>query len=867
MDPFDDDRPELTGSLITVEFGKGGRILQLWASDPQLPDEGEDFQFVLPPIDFGEENSDEYLPGTILVGARYNPDEPWVLSKNSSARQPETEEFDPFSSASSVTFEYELPLLEDLRATGRFYEVGAAYPQLVWEVELRNIGRVSIEVGEVGFPLALNNMYDGFGWTDEQLKRLWNSRLHIHKFIGGAASWVFAQRMTATNPGLLVFPGEGTSWEFFNHVPASLNTVHQWEGIPVVYAHSRATIEREQWRHWMNEHTSFILEPGDSKTFQMRFIPCESDKQDGVAHTLAACGRPAVRLLPGAVAPMDVGIALEVSGVVPSRFHLSRDAYKEEDFDDEGSFCFIRPNEPGALRVTFEDDAGLECHVHLMFTEPISRLIQKRADYITRHQVETSPESPLYGAVLLTDIADGRRVNDPAEYAASSGIECSLADVLFLAEKNTAYPVRAQIQAVDRYIKEFLLDEVQNPGDHSVGSVLTPEGGIGAYVGRPLTYPHVFNLYHSMYRVASAYGETAWPARTYLHHAAETVIAMGEYGWRHYVRTVGVLGFARVYEMLEDLRREGMLANADELERFVRFKAEELVKQEYPFAGESVMDTSGFEEVFNAAKFLANDEHLERTARCAFAARSLAPSWWWYGSDKRSWDGADSTPLHAMVDRGEACLGHTTIPNSLIFFQMLDRDYLALSEAYMRMAFGGMVGPWSLVRSDGAASMCYCSDLSSKHAGYNRYTGASGLGYFHYVREVGAYVLPNRSQEYYTFGCHFEVDGNAYVLQPWDGVGRKIVMRQIGAEFRLSFGQFELLRLDQRKRWFEAEVHNPGDKDVETTLTVKGLWGSAVRVNGVESMAQRGVATLRLRLPARSTQLWRGQVVDPLAGL
>ena len=73
MDSFESERTDLTGSLVTLEFGNGGRVTQLWASDPALPDEGEEFQFVLPPIQFGEENSDDYLPGTILIGARIDP--------------------------------------------------------------------------------------------------------------------------------------------------------------------------------------------------------------------------------------------------------------------------------------------------------------------------------------------------------------------------------------------------------------------------------------------------------------------------------------------------------------------------------------------------------------------------------------------------------------------------------------------------------------------------------------------------------------------------------------------------------------------------------------------------------------------------
>ena len=44
MDDFSIDRQELTGALISMEFGTGGRIQQLWASDPSAPDDSEEFQ-------------------------------------------------------------------------------------------------------------------------------------------------------------------------------------------------------------------------------------------------------------------------------------------------------------------------------------------------------------------------------------------------------------------------------------------------------------------------------------------------------------------------------------------------------------------------------------------------------------------------------------------------------------------------------------------------------------------------------------------------------------------------------------------------------------------------------------------------------
>lgn len=861
MDPFGDDHTELTGSLITLEFGPGGRITQMWATDPALPEEGEEFQFILPPLAFGEESAEDLFPGTILIGARTDPQAPWILSRNGHAQIVDALD-DDRPDDGGVTFEYDFPLLPEIQATGRFYEVPGEVPQIVWDLTIRNRGRIALEIGELGFPLALNTFYDGFGWSDEQLSRLWTSRLYVHKFIGGAASWLFAQRMTSEPPGLLIFPGDDTGWEFFAHVASSLNTPHQWEGIPVVYVYSRAAVEREGWRSWSNEHTSLILEPGDQRTFQMRFVPTDRDKQDGVNQALAACGRPAIKLLPGAVAPVDVGIAVEVQGATPTRFFVSRDATIETDSDEDGGFCFVQPREQGPLRLSFEDTQGRLSHVHLMFTEPLETLIRKRARFIVDHQVVSHPGHSLDAAIVLTNCATMETVTDPSEYLGASGIECSLADALYLAEKNTLYPERREIGVLDDYIDKFLLQAVQNPGDLSVGSVLADGTGVGQYAGRPLTYPDVFSLYHAMFRIARSYGATRRTAADYLVLATGTVESMFRYGWRHYVLTVGILGYARVYDLLRDLDREGLTDMASRIRGQVEAKARTMVKQRYPYAGESVMDTSGFEEVFHAALFLNDDEHLERTMRCAYAARSLAPSWWWYGSDKRSWDGADSTPMKALADRGEACLAHTTIPNSAMFFAQLDRDYLAIPEAYMRLAFGGMLGPWALVRSDGAASMCFCPDLSSKHFGYNAYTGASGLGYTHYLQSTGSYVLPNRSQGLFTFGCHFDQDDRRYRVRPWDGVGRRVVLRQIGARVAVEFGRIEEVDLDLRKRWVEVSVVNPADQRLTTSLILEGLWGRRVKCGATVAEAVDGEFHLPIELPANSSVRFRVEVVS-----
>ena len=846
MDDYPLERPELNGALMSMEFGPGGRIQQLWASDPNLPEEGEEFQFVLAPIVFGEEYAEDYYPGTVLIGARTDPEEPWVLARNTDAELLPNDD-DP----GIVEFEYELSLLPEIRATGRFYEQAGPIPQLVWDVRIANRGKQSIEIGELAFPFALNNLYEGFGRTEKSGKNIWNDRVIVHKFVGGAASHLFAQRLTADPPGLVIFPGDETSWEFFSHVPSSLNTPFIWEGIPVVYVYSKASVEREGWDNWANEHTSLILEPGDSRLFQTRFVPADRDKFDGVAQTLAAVGHPTIKILTAAVSPADVGIAVEVGGTTPTRFMTSREARLETDSDEEGGFCFVKPKEPGPMRLTFEDTRGRTSHAHLMFTEPLESLIRKRAAWIVENQVHDEPGSSLHGAILVANNRTGARMASPEEFNGPFSIEGGLGDALFLAEKNAVYPEPRELEVLDAFIEGFLRDDLQNPADDTVGSAFADSHAVALNYARPHVYPLVFNFYHAMYRAARV-AKTHHEPREYLDFAYRTALAMVRHGIPRQGKGVGFPGYSRVFELLGDLAAEGMNEAVERLMPFVSVRAEDLLRKRFPYGYENVLDTSAFEEAFTAARYLNDDDHQERAMRCAYAVRSLAPSWWWYGSDSRQWDDVEHGPLPVPFDRGEMCLGYTGPENSLMFFETLDRDYAALPEQYMRMAFGGLLGVWALVQPDGSGSMAYCPDPASKLYGFSPLTGDLGMALFHYLRAAGAYVLPSRSYGVFTFGCHFEIAEDHYVVRPWDGVGRRVVLRQVNAEFLLTVGKFREVNLDVRKRWATLVLENPTDLELRTDLRVKGLWGNRFEILGETIDGIEGELAVSLPLAARS---------------
>jgi hypothetical protein len=858
MDDFSFDRPELAGTLISMEFGPGGRIQQLWAADPDLPDQDEEFQFVIGPVNLSEEIAEDYYPGTVLLGARINPDDPWMLSRNSHAEMMELE--DP----GRVGFEYEFGLLPEIRGTGIYYEIAGPLPQVIWELTLTNRGDHTFEIGELAFPLALNNLYEGYDRSDEGIDSLVKDRVYIHKFLGGSASYVFAQRLNADTPGLLIYPGDQTMWEFFNHVPASLNTPYRWEGIPVVYIHSKAVIEREEWQPWFNNHTSLLLEPGDSRTYQMRFVPAARNRFDGVNPTLAILGRPAVRLLPSAVAPVDVGIAVEVAGCTPTQFYANGEAELETDSDDEGGFCFVKPAQPGSIRLSFEDTKGGESYVHLLFTEPIEDLIKARAKWIVDHQIVQKRGSNLNNAVVMTDITDARQVTEEEDYATSFGIEASLSDALYLAEKNAIYPDDDQIKAVDKYIEDFLEDDLQNPSSGALGSTFSDAHSIALNTGLARVYPLATCLYMSAYRIASSYGSTKHDPVDYLKSALKTAYALFSHAGPRNWRGLGVPLMPAMRDLLQAVVDEDMIEEAKKLSYLLSNRAMDLSRYRYPIIGNSLWGTSSYEEMFATARSLQDEEAQERAQTLAYAGRSLAPSWWWYGSDKRWLDEGES-PHPAMADKGELCLGPTTAANSLLFFQTLDRDYTQLPDAWMRSAFGGLLGIWALVRADGAASMGFCPDPASKQYGTSRLTGDVGLSLYYYLRNVASYVLPTGISGVTTFGCRFGLeptDGEEeIVVQPWDGVGRRIVVRQIGMEVEASFGKIVELRFDVRKRRARVVLQNPADKDLEALITVRGLWGSRVEASGVTLEVLDGELNAPVYLPKGATAALELKVV------
>jgi hypothetical protein len=135
-------------------------------------------------------------------------------------------------------------------------------------------------------------------------------------------------------------------------------------------------------------------------------------------------------------------------------------------------------------------------------------------------------------------------------------------------------------------------------------------------------------------------------------------------------------------------------------------------------------------------------------------------------------------------------------------------------------------------------------------------TGDSGLALYEYLHGIASYVLPAPNSGIMTLGCHFESDSqdgvDEYVVRPWDGVCRRIVMKQSGIEVCAQAAKLYEFRVDTRKRLAQVKLQNSFTQEVVAEIEIRGLWGNLFEVGGQRIEAEEGVLKFSANLPPSS---------------
>lgn len=831
MDEFDFgfDSADFGTNAINFGFGKGGRINRLWIIDTESVT-GGDQQFVSSPIPLGDETSDEYYPGTILLGVRTDPEDPWMVSRNEAAEQTTTED-------GPVHFRYDFPLISEVQVEADFLESPLSPNSIIWRITITNTSRNSVEIGELGFPFALHNSYEGYPTNDDGVMALVNERVFSEINLGGFSTYLLVRKLSGEAPALAVFSSGSKPIEFFHYAPLSLSANAQWEGIPILYFHSLATVDREEWPDSVYEHTSVILEPRESRTYELTFAALTQRHERNYPLALTQQRVPAIFPNTQSVFPVGTPASFEIIGARAASINISEPGELiESETDDSGGFLVIEAKSPGPIVIEMVDMDDRTSRTTALAIQPVSELIQARADWIFKNQIAS--EGSYQHAILPASFGEGEEVT-LAKLENSWELAGSLADATFLAEKNCTFLELEQVEVLDNYVEKFLLKRIQKPSQGVIGAILADWADSVAVDGsRSQLYVHVARLYLSLAKLRQSCDLTR-TADEYTDLAKKTIRALQQFADRETYET----------QTLTNTRA------LEDLPEWVEFRKECLASTKFPFWNGSLFAIDRTEEASRLATASRNLALCSLVDQLLIHHKSLSPNWWCYGIEPRAVTDFEGHP--AFEDFGKVYPSVSAFQTSAALTRWLEQDYAKIDESALRLGIGGMLMPWSLVREDGAAACGYCPDLGSRNRGVVAYTGDIGFLLADHLAFSTCYLLSTPDRGFIGYGLNFdsfqENGASVMRLQPYDGVGRRVVVRHLNLEILVTGGRIDTLEFDINLSWVRVTIDNPvAAASREATLTVRGLWGTNLQFEEATAVNED---TCKTKVPAGSVKL------------
>lgn len=509
---------------------------------------------------------------------------------------------------------------------------------LEWRIRLHNRTADTVEIGDLGLPLLFHTDYSRDAATTYQ------QRVIRHSYLAGHGSFIIVMRPNGVGPFLVMTPVGDTKLEYFHRQPGAAS----WEGIFTAYIHALAVGTEETRGNWRQPHTSVTLNPAgaDGDAVEYAFRLQWATDYDAVRELLYQEGLLDIQIVPGMSVPQDLTVQIAVR----TRHTITT---LEAEFPADTTIEYLREQAPDRhhYRLRFArlgENSVMVCYgrgrrhyLEFFVTEALETLIKKRATFLTSNQQIRDPRQWYDGLFSLWDMRERvlRNPDDPGglyPYMVGGSDDPTLCKAVYLALKNIHFPVAAEIEAVEYYLRNFVWGKLQRTADEEP----YPYGIYGVdnwYVNRHSTtgynsggngqerlwrtfdYPHLILLYFAMHQVATHYPAlVAYLDRAeYLERALGTAraffevpynIRMGDpfyfHGWCDWAYKQGNFHERVIPELVTALAGEGRTTEAE----WLRGEWEKKVKyfvydHPYPFGSEMFFDTTAFETTHSIARY------------------------------------------------------------------------------------------------------------------------------------------------------------------------------------------------------------------------------------------------------------------------
>jgi hypothetical protein len=748
---------------------------------------------------------------------------------------------------------------------------------------LKNKTSQPVHIGALGIPMIFNNVL-----TDRTLEQAHAICSFYDPYIGNDAGYLQVTRLNGHGPVLLVLPAGKTPLEAYNPILGGRgggkdSIFHDatqrgitFEGFYEWMVHSAAYAE-DEWKNatpW-NPPTQVSLAPGESKMYGLGFVT--SDSIRNIEKTLAENSRPVAVGIPGYILPMDLEArlflkypeAVESMKVEPT----GALAWKEEARTPRGWRNYaVQGKQWGRARLTITYRDGLVQTVHYFVSKPEVQALTDMGHFLTTKQWFTDTNDPFHRApsVMSYDRDTNEIVmQDSRAWISGLGDEGGGGAWIATIMKQLGAPNKEELGKFQEFVDGVLWGGLQykdGPQKFGVRKSLfyyQPDQMPADYyrkdldwtswtswnkahaerVDRSFDYPHVAAAYWVLYRLARNYdglvGNHPWD--WYLTNAYETSIAMVKFAPEYAV--FGQMEGDIFLQLVTDLRREGMNAQADDLETKMRVRANHWKEEAYPFGSEMPWDSTGQEEVYAWMKYFGYQEKADVTLNAILGYDPAIPHWGYNGSARRYWDFVFAGKLR-RIERQLHHYGSSlnAIPLLSEYREHPDDFYL------LRVGYGGTMGAISDIDEEGFLAPAFHAfpDLLNRDG----LSGDDGPNLFGHAWNTATYIVHHPEFGWVAFGGNTRIDGDAVKVAPLDSFRMRVYVASAGLWLTLDAGQFEQIEVNSRS----GAIH--------VGLSPATGFLRAARLRVEQPAKIDGARSYR---PAKSLSIERGAFVIPLS--
>jgi hypothetical protein len=593
---------------------------------------------------------------------------------------------------------------------------------------------------------------------------------------------------------------------------------YQW----MVHSQAYADSEWKKAQPW-NPPTLLTLAPGESKTYGLRFLL--SDSIRNIEKTLADNDRPVAIGVPGYILPTDINglLFLKYSKAVKSvvvapegSISVSREASSPAGWQ---SFSLKGKTWGRArLSVTYED--GSEQAIHYFVIKPEADAVADMGHFLTTRQWFTDSTDPFHRAPSV--MSYDRELNqivlqDSRVWIAGLSDEGGAGSWLAAIMKELGQPDKAEVEKLDQFVDEVVWGGLQfKDGPHQYGvrkslfyyqpDQLPPNyyrsdldwkswtswsKQASEAVDRSFNYPHIAAAYWVLYHLArNDQGlVTRHPWNWYLTHAYETTIAMTTFAPD--LAQFGQMEGDIFVQILVDLKREGMKAEADALEAKMHGRADRWKAQAFPFGSEMPWDSTGQEEVYAWTKYFGYPDKADVTLNAILGYDPAIPHWGYNGSARRYWDflyGAKYSRIERQLHHYGS--GINAIPLLAEYREHPDDFYL------LRVGYAGTMGALTDIDQEGFLAPAFHSfpDMLS----FDPLSGDNGPNFFGHAWNTATYVVDHPEFGWLAFGGDVTATGNQIEVTPLDSFRTRVYLAPMGLWLTLDAGQFERVEINPK---------------------------------------------------------------------